>query len=110
MKNRKSRRRDGVYERNGAFWISWTDAGGQRRRERTYAATAAEARSIRHARLNRVERSEVLGFTPPADDTFADVAQRFLTYQCGRLTPAAYQRVRGLTLKHLIPAFPRRIA
>src|SRR4051812_30598209 len=106
----KKSSRDGVYEKNGAYWISWTDASGQRKRKRTYAATKAHARGLREERLNRAERAEVLGFTPPSDESFAEVAERFLQYQHARLTAAGYGREKGIVKRHLIPAFPISIA
>ncbi len=107
---RKTGTRDGVYKRNDAFWISWTDASGQRKRERTHAATAAEARTLRDAKLNRIERAFVLGFTPPSNDTFAEVADRFIAYQRSRLTEAAFVRDEGIVRGHLIPAFPVKMS
>jgi integrase len=51
----------------------------------------------------------VLGFTLPTNDTFEQVAERFLTYQSGRLTPTGFVREKGIVRKHLVPAFPVRI-
>src|SRR5207302_1751544 len=102
----KKNSRDGVYERDGSYWISWTDASGQRRRERTHAITRAQARTLRAARLNRVERSVVLGFAPPSNETFEQIAERFLQHQRARLTKAGYEREKGIMKIHLIPAFP----
>jgi integrase len=107
---RKTGTRDGVYKRNDAFWISWTDGSGQRKRERTHAATAAEARTLRDAKLNRIERAFVLGFTPPSNDTFAEVAERFIAHQRSRLTEAALVRDEGIVRGHLIPAFPIKMS
>jgi integrase len=107
---KRTNRRDGVYERDGAYWISWTDASGQRRRERTHCATRKAAEDYRSAKLNRVERAFALGFTPPGDDLFKDVAERFLAYQKSRLTAKAYEREQGIVNTHLVPAFPIRVA
>jgi hypothetical protein len=107
--NKKSGKRDGVYQRNGALWISM-DANGQRRRERTYCVTRKAAADYRRSKLNRIERAAVLGFTPPSDETFAQVAERFISFQRGRLTVAAFQREEGILRTHLMPAFPVRIA
>jgi integrase len=109
MKKRAGKR-DGVYQRNGSYWISWTDASGRRRRERTHAVTAKQAKLYRDAKLNRIEQAFVLGFTPPTEETFEQVAEKFLRYQKGRLTPAAYEREQGIVNQHLIPAFPLKIA
>ena len=95
-------KRDGVYERVGAYWISWTDASGIRRRERTHAVTRTQAKNLREAKLNRVERAIVLGFTPPGDETFEQVTERFLTYQKGRVTDVSYKRDEGIVRTHLL--------
>lgn len=106
------RKRDGIYQPKGrgGFWISWTDAQGRRRRRKTDAATVYEARAARAEELRRVEQARVLGFNPPGEETFADIAQRFLAHQRVRLTPRAYERERGIIKKHLKPAFNIRIA
>jgi len=104
--------RDGIYTRKdrAGFWISWTDAQGRRRFRKTDATNITQAKQIRSAELMRVEHAKALGFAPPGEDTFADVAKRFLQHQKVRLTPKAYERERGIINGHLIPFFNRPIA
>jgi integrase len=103
---------DGVFTRKDrkGYWISWTDAQGQRRFRKTNAKTLAQARTARAAELLRVEQAKVLGFTPPVEDSFAAVADRFLTYQQARLTEKAFQRERGIAEDHLKPFFKVQLA
>jgi len=103
---------DGVYKRRdrSGYWISWTDQQGRRRYRRTNSKTLAEARKLRASELVRVEQARALGFAPPGEDTFGDIATRFLAYQRARLTVHAYQREQGIVEDHLKPMFPTRIA
>jgi hypothetical protein len=71
---------DGVYtrsDRGNEYWITWTDEQGRRHRRRTDAHTLQQARAARSAEVVRVEQAKVLGFAPPGQDTFAEVAKRF---------------------------------
>lgn len=105
-------KRDGIYKRKDrpGFWISWIDAQGRRRRRKTDAQTAYQARSALSAELIKVEQSKVIGFTPPGEETFAAVAQRFLAHQRARLTPKAYEREKGIVEGHLIPFFTCKLS
>ena len=51
-----------------------------------------QGRTIRSAELLRVEHAGVLGFTPPGEETFKEVATRFDLHQKARLTDRAYER------------------
>jgi integrase len=98
---------DGVYKRKDrpGYWISWRDAQGRRRWRKTNALTLTQARNIRAGELLRVEQSRVLGFNPPGEDRFSDVAAAFLAHQKPRLTPLAYERERGIIELHVKPFF-----
>src|SRR5216683_2878144 len=95
--------RDGIYQRKDrpGFWISWSDAQGRRRFRKTDAQNITQARQIRSAELLRAEHARVLGFAPPGEETFADVAARFLRHQKARLTPRAFDREKSIIEKHL---------
>ena len=109
---RKSQQRDGVYQRQdrAGFWISWIDAQGRRRVRKTDAHNITQAKQFRSAEMLRVEQAKALGFNPPGAETFAAVARRFLHYQKARLTQKAYEREKGITENHLIPAFSMKLA
>lgn len=103
---------DGVYTRRdrSGYWMHWTDAQGLRRWRKLNVRTLSQARAARAAELVRVEHSRVLGFAPPGEETFADVAVKFLAHQNARLTPKAYERERGIVNEHLGSFFPGRLA
>jgi|SRR5215469_7700915 len=74
---------DGIYtrkDRNG-YWMHWTDTQGRWNWGELNVQTLQQARKARAADLVRVEQSRVLGFAPPGEDTFADLAARFLIHQ-----------------------------
>ena len=103
---------DGVYTPKGrtGFWISWIDAQGRRRRRKTNAKTLQQARSARASELVKVEQARVIGFTPPGEDSFAEVSKRFLSHQKARLTPKAYDRESGIVNEHLTKFFTGPLA
>jgi hypothetical protein len=65
---------------------------------------------MRSAELLKVEQAKILGFSPPGEETFGEVAKRFLFYQHARLTPKAYQRESGIVKDLLSPFFPGKVA
>jgi integrase len=98
-------KRDGVYQRKDrpGWWISWTDAQGRRRFRKTDAQNITQAKQIRSAELLRVEQARILGHAPPGDETFKEVAERYLKYQKARLTAKTYEREEGIVRNHLAP-------
>jgi integrase len=96
-------KRDGIYKRKdrSGYWISWIDAQGNRKYRKTDAQTLTQAINARAAELVRVEQSKVLGFAPPGEETFADIAIRFVLHQKARLSPKAFEREKGIVEKHL---------
>src|ERR1700683_57475 len=107
MPKSKEGSRDGIFTRKDrqGYWISWTDAQGRRRLQKTDAPTLTQARMIRAQKLSEAEKQRVLGYTPPSRDTFAEFEQRYLQHQKARLTPRALERSRGIVEKHLHGAF-----
>jgi hypothetical protein len=107
MARKSAQTRDGIYQRKDrpGFWISWSDAQGRRRYRKTDAQNITQARTIRSAELLRVEHARVLGFTPPGEETFSEVANRFDAHQKARLTLRAYEREHSIIENHLKPFF-----
>ncbi len=107
--SRKNRPRpaDGVFERRDrrGFWISWIDLNGRRRKRKTDAPTLEQARMVLAEEKRRVEQARILGFAPPAETTFEELAAQFLSYQRARLTPKGYAREAGIVNGHLKPFF-----
>jgi integrase len=51
----------------------------------------------------RAETARAMGFMPPGDESFADVADQFLVHQKPRLSAAGYKRECGIVEDHLKP-------
>jgi integrase len=103
MAKKTPQKRDGVYQRKDrpGWWISWTDAQGRRRYRKTDAQNITQAKQIRAAELLRVEQARILGHTPPGQDTFEEVAARYLKHQKARISPRAYVREDGILRMYL---------
>jgi len=103
MAKKSAQKRDGVYQRKDrpGWWISWTDAQGRRRFRKTDAQNITQAKQIRSAELLRVEQAKILGHAAPGDETFEDVAKRYLKYQNARLAPKSYAREESILRVHL---------
>jgi integrase len=107
----KKNGRDGIFMRNGNYYISFNDQTGRRVQRKVNASTLTQARDLRNAETARVEKARTLGYAPPAKDTFIEIMPRYLQHQCARLTAAAYERTRGIVEGHLKDSFgPVRLA
>src|SRR5215471_18528482 len=103
---RKRTDRDGVFTRRGSYYISFTDAQGRRKRRKLKGVTSlTTAKTLRAKELENAEKARLLGYTPPTKDSFAQFVPRYLKHQEARLTPAAYERTRGIVEDHLKPEF-----
>jgi integrase len=60
--------------------------------------------------LVKAEQSRVLGFSPPGDETFREIAASFLSHQKVRLTPKAYEREKGIVEKNLSSFFTGKLS
>jgi integrase len=102
----KKRDRDGIFLRQGSYYISFTDAQGRRKQRKLKGVTSlTTARALRAKELENAEKARLLGYTPPTKDTFAAFIPRYLKHQAARLSPAAYERTRGIVEDHLKPEF-----
>jgi len=107
MPTKRKNDRDGVQWRKdrGAFFGSWTDLSGHRRKRKLEASTLTQARTLLAAEKMRVEKARTLGYVPPGDETFSEIIPRYLKHQKARITPQAYERSRGIVEGHLREAF-----
>jgi integrase len=99
MPRGEKRGRDGIFQRKdrpGAFYGSWTDATGRRRKRKLDARTLQQARDVLAAERAKAEKARVLGYMPPGKETFAEIMPRYLRHQKARITPHAYERTRGI--------------
>jgi integrase len=103
MAKKSPQKRDGVYQRKdrAGWWISWSDAQGRRRVRKTDAQNITQAKAIRAAEMLRVEQAKMLGHAPPGQETFREIAERYLKYQKARISPKAYVREEGILRTHL---------
>jgi integrase len=118
---KQPRNRDGVYTRpdRPGYWGSWTDATGRRVRQNLNAPTLTQARTELEARKTqaREHRKAIAnGEAPPTEETFTQVAKRYLGYQekrrkAGAISEQELVRQQGIMEKHLLPFFgPLKIA
>jgi integrase len=105
-------RGDGVYKRKDrpGYWISWTDAQGRRRQRKTNAGSLSQARARLSAERMRTEQAKILGFMPPGEDSFEELAERFLSFQKARVSPAEHEREESVFRQHLKRFFPGKVA
>jgi integrase len=102
MPKNKVRDRDGVFMRDGSYYISFMDAQGRRKQRKLKGAhTLTQARRLRGIELESVEKARVLGYAPPCKESFAEIIKRYLVHQKARLTPKAYERTHGVVEGHL---------
>lgn len=116
----KIRKRDGVYYRKDCreWWVSYIgaekDGNGEYKRVRepaTGATNHEEAVTFREEKRAEVRKLRNLkpGDVLACNDSFTDIADKFLAYQKPRLTPKAYVREEGI-IKHLTAFFPGALA
>jgi integrase len=98
---------DAVFTRKdcNGFFISYKDADGKRRRRKVNAPTMGTAKLALSGERTRAETAKALGFLPPTQKLFAEVAEEFLAHQNARVSPANYERERGIVEDHLKPFF-----
>lgn len=97
----KLRKRDGLYWRKDrkAWWVSYVDAQGNRKRKPAPdAQNHEEAGTFRADRRREVREKANLkpGEVLLCKDSFADVADKYLRYQEPRLAPKSYAREEGI--------------
>ena len=103
---------DGIFRRKDrdGYFISWIDADGTRKKKKAKFRTLEGARQELAAKLRGVAQTEILGFRPPGEDTFEEIAKRFLAYQRARLAPRSYEREDWVVNHQLKPFFRRKVA
>ncbi len=89
----------------GSWWVSYTDANGERQREAVIAHTRPQAVSARAALMLKSERDRVLGVKEASDITTADLLARYKRHQKTRLRATTFDRLGGIleTLKTNLP-------
>lgn len=102
-----ARNGDGIYTRKDrpGYWISYKDADGRRRRRKVEAPNKTKAGGLRSGYVSREETAKALGIRPAGSETFAQVAQDYMTHQRPRISAANYRRECGIIGDHLKPFF-----
>lgn len=100
-------RGDGICQRKDApgFYISWVDAKGVRHRRKAKGWTYGRAKAELESERVRVEQAKILGYSPPSNDTFKTVAEKYLDHQKARVTPREFARQKAIVNKLLRPFF-----
>jgi integrase len=69
------------------------------------APNKTKAGDLRSGYVSREETAKAHGVRPAGPESFADVAQQYLTHQKARFSAANYERERGIIEDHLKPFF-----
>lgn len=111
----RAKERDGVYTRDDrpGWWISYVDEYGKRRQKKTNGFTLTQARNILNEEKERIRKAKsalARGEILATEDTFSEVAKRYLDFQKKRLKAGAISsqeliRQEGIINKHLEPFF-----
>ncbi|MGH8695718.1 MAG: tyrosine-type recombinase/integrase [Burkholderiales bacterium] len=97
-------RRDGVFKRNGWWWIDYHDADGRRHREKA-APSYEVAKLVYRDKMNAIAKGEVLGVREEGM-LLRDFAPKVWWPRVGpRLAPDWSARVRGILDGALLPRF-----
>ena len=99
-----SKRRDGVFKKNGAWWIDYQDADGKRRRKK--AAPSYElAKLIYRDTVTAIAKGEVLGVREEGIRVREFIERVWFPEVQARLNPDWLLRVRGALDTTLLPTF-----
>jgi hypothetical protein len=95
-------RRDGVFKRNGWWWIDFHDADGKRHREKA-APSYEVAKLVYRDKMNAIAKGEVLGVSEESM-RLGDFANK-VWWPKLRLAPEWAVRVRGMLDSAILPRF-----
>lgn len=97
-------RRDGVFKRNGWWWIDYEDADGKRHREKA-APSYEVARLVYRDKMNAIAKGEVTGVREEGIRFRDFVDKRYWPAVSATLAPAWRERSRDLLDRQIFPAF-----
>jgi len=100
--------RDGIFtrkDRPGAFYGSWKDASGKRRKRKLAASTLEQAKTLLAAEVKRADEIKTKGYTEPTKESFAALLPRYTRFQKPLLSQRSYERTSGIVKNQLLPAF-----
>jgi integrase len=99
-----SKRRDGVFKKNGAWWIDYEDADGKRHRKKA-APTYELAKLIYRDTVTAIAKGEVLGVREEGIRVREFIERVWFPEVRARLNPDWLLRVRGALDTTLLPMF-----
>jgi integrase len=106
----RAKERDGVFQRkdrHNAWFVSYIDGDGERRKQKVEAHTRTQALEQRRRIVTSVERQVANGVKEASDISTAELLKRFKRHQKARLRSTTYQRLDGI-LKTLEAGLPEQ--
>jgi integrase len=101
---RRSRRRDGLFQKHGWWWIDYYDADGRRHRKKA-APDYKTATTIYRDTMTKIAKGEVLGVREEGIRLRDFVNRRYWLSVKPTLAPTWAQRSREILDQQLLPAF-----
>jgi integrase len=97
-------RRDGVFKRNGFWWVDYVDVDGRRHRQKA-APSYDVARLMLREKLNAIAKGEILGVRDEQLRVVDFIDTVWWPRQHSRLNPDWAIRVRGMLDGTIVPTF-----
>jgi integrase len=106
----RAKERDGVFQRkdrHNAWFVSFIDGDGERRKQKVEAHTRTQALEQRRRIVTKIEREVANGVKEASNISTAELLKRFKRYQKARLRPSTFERLDGI-LKTLEAGLPEQ--
>jgi integrase len=99
-----SRRRDGVFKKNGWWWIDYEDADGKRHRQKA-APSYEAAKLVYRAKMTAIARGEITGVREEGIRVRDFIAQKYWPTVRPTLSTWEQHRAEGTIANQIVPAF-----
>ncbi|HTK90704.1 MAG TPA: site-specific integrase [Verrucomicrobiae bacterium] len=100
----KSRRRDGLFQRRGWWWLDYTDADGKRHRQKG-APDYQTAKLILREKLSAIAKGEALGVRGESIRLSEFVERKYWPTVRANVSPGEAIRARSILDIHILPRF-----
>jgi Phage integrase, N-terminal SAM-like domain len=100
----KSRRRDGLFQRRGWWWLDYTDADGKRHRQKG-APDYQTAKLILREKLSAIAKGEALGVRGESIRLSEFVERKYWPTVKANVSPGEAIRARSILDIHILPRF-----
>ncbi len=101
---RRGRKHDGLFQRNGWWWIDYYDAEGRRHRQKS-APDYDTAKKMYRERMTAIAKGEVLGVKEESIRLKDFVENKYWPTIEGTLSEHEQRRLRGILDRQIIPRF-----